>query len=493
MLYQQFIEFFNNGYSHIPIIIEKSISSFDSAFLLEKIKKNNKNTFIFESSKIGRFTYVGSDPLYTIKGKNNKTIVSSRNGEEREVEGNPLFVLKSLMKDFSVPNIKSLLKFYGGAIGYLSYDMAKYFERLPDKAIDDLQFPDLYFMVIDKLWVYDNKEKKIYYIEYLEAKGLTDIESKYKAKYQQMEQALEDIITAHDALPANINITKHKVDRSLIVPSLTKDQFVQAVNRVKEYITEGDVFQVNLSVRQSRQLEAKGIDIYKHLRLINPSPYMGYIDFGDLELVSGSPELLIEVNNRIIQTRPIAGTRPRGRNEEEDLALTNELLNNEKEVAEHIMLVDLERNDLGRVCKYGTVKVTELMVVEKYSHVMHIVSNVVGEINDNNDIYDCIKATFPGGTITGAPKIRTMEIIEELEPYKRGPYTGSMGWIGFNNSMELNILIRTLAIKNGKGYIQAGAGIVIDSIPENEYIESLNKAEALWVAVESSERERKGD
>lgn len=269
--------------------------------------------------------------------------------------------------------------------------------------------------------------------------------------------------------------------------SFTKEQFMAAVERVQQYIAAGDVFQVNLSVRQGCALSADPAELYEWLRVVNPSPYMGYLQFGDFQLISGSPELLVQLEGAQVRTRPIAGTRPRGASDEQDLQLASELIDNEKERAEHIMLVDLERNDMGKVCRYGTVKVAELMAIERYSHVMHIVSEVTGELAAGHDAYDVISATFPGGTITGAPKIRTMEIIEELEPVRRGPYTGSIGWIDYNGNTEMNIVIRTLVALNGRGYVQAGAGIVIDSDPEKEYIESLNKAKALWKTIQLAE------
>jgi para-aminobenzoate synthetase component 1 len=253
----------------------------------------------------------------------------------------------------------------------------------------------------------------------------------------------------------------------------------------------GDVFQVNLAVRQSKPINIEALEVYEQLRSLNPSPYMSFLHTPDFQLVSGSPELLVKKNGTEISTRPIAGTRSRGKNDEEDIKLSNELIENEKERAEHVMLVDLERNDLGRVCKYGTVEVNEFMIIEKYSHVMHIVSNVRGELAENKTSFEVIDAVFPGGTITGAPKVRTMEIIEELEPVQRGVYTGSLGWIDFSGDMELNIIIRTMLVKDGMAHVQAGAGIVIDSNPNNEYKESLKKAAALWKAKEMAEEKQR--
>lgn len=488
--YDELERLFEEGYGYLPIAVKKSLRSFDYFSLFNKIIENSKHHFILESGKIGRYTYIGGDPLYIIKAKNGITDIISREGTRQDFNGNPLDILEEFMKAYQTPQINQLPKFNGGAIGYLSYDMAKYFERFSDGSKDDLVLPDLYFMIIDKLWVYDNEQEELWYIEHFKIGNKESFKDRYNKALEDIKFRWNKVLDLNEFKSEAVNITMDKVDRSKIDTSFTKEEFILAVGKIQDYISAGDVFQVNLSVRQSRQLNTKGIDIYKHLRIINPSPYMGFINFTDLQLVSSSPELLIEIKDGLIQTRPIAGTRPRGKDKQEDERLIRELLENEKEVAEHIMLVDLERNDLGRVCEYGTVKVNELMVIEQYSHVSHIVSNVMGKIDSRNSIYDCIKATFPGGTITGAPKIRTMEIIDELEPVKRGPYTGSMGWIGFDNSLELNILIRTLVVKDNYGHIQAGAGIVIDSIPENEYLESLNKAEALWRAVESSEKEK---
>ncbi len=487
--YQQLEKYYKQGYTFLPIFIKKKLSVFDPIKLLNKISDQGAYSFILESGKIGDYTYLGGNPLHIIKEINGKTLKVNRDKTTEEFYGDPLKILLKILSIYSVPKIKELPEFYGGAVGFISYDMVKYFENIPNLSNDDLLISDLYFILIDKLWIYDHKKNDLYYIEYLFIEEERQLKDLFDEKIREMKNKWNEILEEEDHI---INLTiynKENIDLSLLETSLSEKEYIKAVMKIQEYVLQGDVFQVNLSVRQSKKLKTEGLDIYRHLRIINPSPYMGFINFPDIQIVSSSPELLIKIKDGIIKTRPIAGTRPRGQNDKEDDKLLYDLLHNKKEIAEHMMLVDLERNDLGRVCKYGTVIVNELMVVEKYSHVMHIVSNVVGEISTSYGIYDCIKATFPGGTITGAPKVRTMEIIEELEPVKRGPYTGSMGWIGFNGDLEFNILIRTLVIKEGTGYIQAGAGIVIDSVPQNEYSESLKKAEALWRAVESSEAE----
>jgi para-aminobenzoate synthetase component 1 len=302
------------------------------------------------------------------------------------------------------------------------------------------------------------------------------------------EAAQEGLLTRKFEKTSAVEIVN---DESELLVSFAGTAFEEAVSKIQTYIAQGDVFQVNLSVRQSKKLNATAMDVYEALRAFNPSPYMAYIEAPDFAVVSGSPELLVKRHGNELSTRPIAGTRPRGKSEAEDLALAQELIDNDKERAEHVMLVDLERNDLGRVSTYGTVEVDEFMVIERYSHVMHIVSNVRGEIAEGKTNADVVRAMFPGGTITGAPKIRTMEIIEELEPVRRGLYTGSIGWLGFTGDMEFNIVIRTAFVKDGVAHIQAGAGIVIDSVPEREYQESLNKAKAMWQAKAMAEERAK--
>ena len=341
--------------------------------------------------------------------------------------------------------------------------------------ISESNIPDIFFLLFDDVFVYDQKEKVLWIITH------------YVDKHEEAKERLNEwkILWATEAPEVTIPFACPEKKNEAV--AFTEESFMKAVECIQEYIGAGDVFQVNLSTRQERTLQTHPLEIYTSLREINPSPYMGYLELGDFQIVSGSPELLIKKQGTEVSTRPIAGTRSRGADEQEDEELARELIENEKERAEHIMLVDLERNDLGRVCKYGTVEVDEFMVIEKYSHVMHIVSNVRGEVEEDKDAFDLVKAVFPGGTITGAPKIRTMEIIEELEPVRRGIYTGSIGWIGYSGDTELNIVIRTLLAKDGKAHVQAGAGIVIDSNPENEYKESLKKAIALWRAKERSE------
>ncbi len=482
--------------------------------------------FVLESGKAGRYTYLGLQPVSRIVGDIEGATVYADEGQADERtrhviwQGKPLTLLKRWMAPFRVPDWQSGFAgdgeddgdsgvdgamFAGGCVGYLAYDVARSLERFDSVAVDDGGLPLYAFARYDRLWVFDHEQQHLLCILHVDISGVDVtqdgmLELLYEKAAEtvagmhiQWERWLQAGLSAAarrqqqfaKVQVADLN-SLHEMQAD-IKPSLTKEQFSAAVNAVQEYIRSGDVFQVNLSVRQERSLHTDPTDVYEWLRLLNPSPYMGLLKFPDYQLVCGSPELLVKLHDGVLQTRPIAGTRPRGADGDLDEQLAVELILNEKERAEHIMLVDLERNDLGRVSRFGTVKVTDLMTIEKYSHVMHIVSQVEGQLRDDLDGYDALAAAFPGGTITGAPKVRTMEIIEELEPVRRGPYTGSLGWIDYNGNLEFNIIIRTLVAQRGKAYVQAGAGIVIDSVPEKEYVESLNKAKALWAAVRLSE------
>lgn len=433
---------------------------------------------LLESGRGGRYSIAAFTPETILHGKDQQLTIQT-NEDNQVQEGNPLHLLEKYMQQFHVEKIADLPDFQGGAIGYISYDYARYVEELPQSAVDDLLIPEIFFLMYKEVFVFDHKHEELSLI-FLYEKG-ENVEE--KLVYWE-DQWLADAITPNYPDVVSVGETELEV-------SMDEQQFMNAVKRVQEYIAQGDVFQVNLSVRQTRPIHVQAMEVYEQLRVLNPSPYMGFFHTPDFQLVSGSPELLVKKDGQEVSTRPIAGTRSRGRDHEEDLKLANELIENEKERAEHVMLVDLERNDLGRVCEYGSVEVDEFMVIEKYSHVMHIVSNVRGQLAVNKTGFNLIDSAFPGGTITGAPKVRTMEIIEELEPVRRGPYTGSMGWIGFNEDLELNIIIRTMLVKDGKAHVQAGAGIVIDSDPKQEYKESLKKAIALWKAKEMAE-DKKG-
>ncbi|EZP74885.1 anthranilate synthase [Parageobacillus genomosp. 1] len=433
---------------------------------------------LLESGQGGRYSIIGFAPNGIIRATENQLHIVYH-GEEKRYEGNPLLLLKQWFAGVSLSAADDDIPFQGGLIGYISYDGMRYIEKIPSYARDDLQLPYMYFFIFDDVFVYDHQNQLLHMV--IHYRDGEELEAERRLSFYErcwLQEKKEDVHWSFQAKKADPSV------------SMTKEEFVQAVRRVHQYIAQGDVFQVNLSVRQSEPLLVHPFHIYEQLRVINPSPYMAYIHFPEFQIVSGSPELLIKKRGNDISTRPIAGTRSRGKTKEEDERIAQKLLANEKEIAEHAMLVDLERNDLGRVCQYGTVKVDEWMTIERYSHVMHIVSHVSGKLRQGKDAFDVIQAVFPGGTITGAPKVRTMEIIEELEPVRRGLYTGSIGWIGFNGDMEFNIAIRTMIAKDGIAHVQAGAGIVIDSHPEHEYEECLKKAAALWKAKELSEAEK---
>lgn len=457
------------------------VLNFNKSFFYHFVEmaKDKKNAVLLESGRDGRYSIMASNPVAKIYGKQNKLIIEDSLGKTEE-NGNPIDLAKKYLTRYTVNKREDLPPFQGGAIGYFTYDCNRYIEDIPNLAEDVYHIPDVYLLVFHEVIIFDHQDQLLYLIAI--------------DKNENKEVALEKL----DLLEAFFvkEVEKISIDTKSSEPLhktvyMSEETFTEAVGKVKDYISAGDVFQVNLSVLQSETLVTDPIHIYEQLREINPSPYMSFLEFDEFQIVSCSPELLVAKRDQEVWTRPIAGTRSRGNTLEEEAQLMEELRSNEKEQAEHIMLVDLERNDLGRVCKYGSVEVDELLVIEKYSHVMHLVSNVRGELKEDKDSFDLLKAVFPGGTITGAPKIRTMEIIEELEPTKRGIYTGSVGWISFTGDMELNITIRTMITKDQQAYVQAGAGIVIDSNPKHEYLESLKKAQALWTAKKVSEQKAK--
>ncbi|MEG0259877.1 MAG: anthranilate synthase component I family protein [Lysinibacillus sp.] len=456
----------------------------EAFFYSYKQRVQTEQAHVFLESGRGAYTNIAAwNPFATVCSIEGGLQIIWRDGNEEIRYGEPLALLEELIALYKIPYDAQLPVFQGGAIGFVSYDYVRQIEVLPVIAADDLQVPDIYFYLFDFWAVQDSQKNTVTLMKLLNCN--VDLE----AEALRWQQAAVEGLRDRKFEPTNaVEVVQ---DENELFVSYENTDFEQAVRQIQSYIAQGDVFQVNLSVRQSKMLTATPMDVYEALRAFNPSPYMAYIAAPDFVVVSGSPELLVKRKGKELSTRPIAGTRPRGKTEVEDLALAQELIDNEKERAEHVMLVDLERNDLGKVSTYGTVEVDEFMVIERYSHVMHIVSNVRGELAEGKTNADVVRAMFPGGTITGAPKIRTMEIIEELEPVRRGLYTGSIGWLGYTGDMEFNIVIRTAFIKDGVAHIQAGAGIVIDSIPANEYVESLNKGKAMWQAKAMAEERSK--
>lgn len=449
-------------------------------YAYKQLASRTDRHILLESGRGGNLCIAGIDPFVTLQMKEDGLYLTWRDGgEEFRPSADPLQAVMEFLGHYAVEPVSGLPAFQGGAIGMISYDYVRSYEELPDWAKDDLETPDALFYVFDSWAVLDLAEEQVYFMALPIAEaGLPQMVTEWKI-------AAEEGLAGrkfHPGQAADVDVSADELQ-----VSVTGGQFEEMVQSVQRYIAQGDVVQVNLSVRQSKPLHTPSLDMYEALRSFNPSPYMTHMSSPDFEVVSGSPELLLKKRGNELSTRPIGGTRKRGTTPEEDEALRQELVSDTKEKGEHKMLVDLECKDFERICQPDTVEIDEFMVVEKYSHVMHLVSNVRGTAasEDNAAI---IRGVFPGGSITGDPKLRTMEIIEELEPVRRGLYTGSIGWIGFNGDMELNITIRTAFIQNGMVHIQAGAGLVPDSDPAAEYKESLNKAKALWQAKDMAEQ-----
>lgn len=453
-----------------PVSAYLKLAQGEYSFLLESVEGGEK---------WGRYCFLGSEPSILFQSKGRRVEIVRDGVCEVQEGGDPLDALKRLMSDYQPVEVDGLPRFFGGAVGYLSYDMVRFFERLPDQTVDDLQLPDALFMITDTIVIFDHMLQKIKVVSNAVVDGPPE-----KA-YQQAIAKIDHIINRlRQPVPAR-PVQPRTSDAPLTLTStFTKEAYEQVVGRAKEYIRAGDIIQVVPSQRFQAQIDVDPFDIYRTLRTVNPSPYMFYLRCGDLKLVGSSPEVMVRLEGSLIELRPIAGTRRRGQSPAEDLSIAEELMHDPKERAEHIMLVDLGRNDVGRVSKIGTVSVTELLVIEKYSHVMHLVSHVIGELAAGKDCYDVMRATFPQGTVSGAPKIRAMEIIEEFEPTKRGPYAGAVGYFSFSGNMDTCIALRTLTVKGNTAYLQAGGGVVADSVPTLEYEETLNKAQALKRAIE---------
>jgi para-aminobenzoate synthetase component 1 len=458
-------------YAVTPVSAYERIANGPYSFLLESVKG---------AGGTACYSFAGTDPFLILRTKGSRAEIN-RQGRSETTQGLPFTVLKNILDENSTPKMEGLPPFFGGAVGLFSYDLVRFFEKLPRQAVDDLDCPDLMLMFVDTVIAFDHKNKTVQIIYTPPRSHVLNMDRK-----ALLEEGLSKIAQLEERLTDPVQTPFRKQDSvSGVQPesNFTKSQYMEMVRCCKEYIASGDIYQANLSQRFSVPFQQDPWSLYKILREINPSPFAGFLQMGDFQLVSASPERLIRLQGGVLETRPIAGTRPRGGSLREDQGMRTELLASEKERAEHLMLVDLERNDLGKVCRYGSVHVDELMVTEQYSHVIHIVSNIRGELLNGKNGLDVIRAVFPGGTITGVPKIRCMEIIEELEPVVRGPYAGSFGYINLAGEMDLNLIIRTFVIKNNRAYIQVGGGIVADSEPEREYQETLYKAEALLNAL----------
>jgi anthranilate synthase component 1 len=452
-----------------------------------KMERLSPYSFLLESVEggehVARYSFLGFDPHLIVRSRKGEVLLET--GGETEVVDQPMLAVLRRLTGRHIPvKLPELPPFVCGAVGYMGYDAVRWFERIPDSNPDDLQMDDGVMMFFSRLMAFDHVRHQIHLIANVFTEGRTGgLEGEYRKAIddiEAMEARLEDPI---ETLPRGSEANVGSV-RS----NLKKEMFERAVERAKEYITQGDIFQVVLSQRFQVDLAAHPFQVYRALRVVNPSPYMVFLKMGDQSIITASPEMLVRATGRRLEYRPIAGTRKRGDTDTEDLLLGEELRADEKEVAEHVMLVDLGRNDLGRVADYGSVDVTDLMVVERYSHVMHLVSGIKARLREGMDRFDALAACFPAGTVTGAPKVRAMEIIDELEPTRRGVYAGAVMYLDYSGNLDSCIAIRTIVAKEGRAYIQAGAGIVADSVPESEYFETVNKARAMLQAIEMAEK-----
>lgn len=482
-----------DGYNLIPITYSFLADQATPIQIYQTIR--GENTFLLESvedgNRWGRFSFIGLNPFLRFRAKNEDYEVSYRDGFKEQGKGNPVAILKEKLSYYHIPRLINLPPFAGGAVGFLGYDTVRYVEELPDTVEDDLQLDTLHLLFVDELIAYDHlrQEVKVIVNIHIPEDGDEDeIRRLYDEAGSRVMALVKRIIEPVQQTQKRIeNIPLH-AEMPEFTSNMTKEEFCNNVKQAKEYIASGDIFQVVLSQRFSTDTEVDPLLVYRILRVTNPSPYMYYFETDGMTVAGASPEMLVKVTGDKVETRPIAGTRPRGKTEEEDLALAEELLADEKERAEHIMLVDLGRNDVGRVSRYGTVNVDEQMVIELYSKVMHIVSHVSGRLKEDISRFDALLSCFPAGTLSGSPKIRAMEIIDELENKNRGVYGGAIGYFSFQGNLDSCITIRTIVFKDKKAYVQAGAGIVADSVPELEYEETVNKARAMLIALGIAEK-----
>lgn len=473
----------NKNYTSVPFYQTRPLPDLNPFEIYCRLATPGAHSFLLESGKgtpdIARYSFIGTDPYLSFKCKGS-TIEFAEPSGTRVLHGDPLSELRNIFSRIGYQNRNSLPPFFGGAVGYFSYDFVHNFENLPRIAADDLQLPDIHLIFVDFVVAIDHIEQQMYVI-FAPPKDRCATESP-DTLCSEWNEKLSDLDARLKTPPSS---TKDIAGISSTLTSVfSKETYMHRVRKCQEYIAAGDIYQANLSQRFVVDLDGcEPRSLYQRLREVNPSPFGAFIEFDDVTIVSVSPERLVRLHNRVADTRPLAGTKQRGKTVDDDSRLTDELLTDPKERAEHVMLVDLERNDLGRVCRYGSVQTKEFMAVEQCSHVTHIASTVQGQLSESRDAFDLIQAMFPGGTITGVPKIRCMEILDELEPITRGPYTGSLGYLSLSGDFDLNILIRSIIVKGTHGYIQVGAGIVADSIPEREYEETLLKAEALFAAI----------
>ncbi len=484
--YDEFLRLAQEG-TVVPVIKRVMADLLTPVAAYLKMHRSSPYSFLLESveggEKVARYSFLGFDPHIIVRCRAGKVTIKTDRGTE-ETNQPMLSVLRKISGRHIPVRLPDLPPFTGGAVGYMSYDAVRWFEKIPDKNPDSLNLDDAVMMFFSRLMAFDHARHQVHIVANVFTEGkASNLEKEYQqaiTDIETMEARLEDPI---EPLPRAEPSSETKL-RS----NMSKQVYEEAVERAKEHIIAGDIFQVVLSQRFSVGIGAHPFQIYRALRVVNPSPYMFYLSIGDHSIIGASPEMLVRATGRRLEYRPIAGTRPRGETETEDLLLGEELRADEKEVAEHVMLVDLGRNDLGRVADYGSVEVTDLMIVERYSHVMHLVSGIKARLRKRMDRFDALAACFPAGTVTGAPKVRAMEIIDELEPTRRGVYAGAVMYLDYSGNLDSCIAIRTIVAKDGRAYIQVGAGLVADSVPETEYFETVNKARAMLQAIEMAEK-----
>ncbi|HRX83671.1 MAG TPA: anthranilate synthase component I [Phycisphaerae bacterium] len=473
----------------VPVYCQLLSDQLTPVSAFAKLAQGAEHAFLLESvvggEKIARFSFLAANPAAVFEANGSEATFRSADGAESWDSGDPLARLEEILKGYSVAHLPELPRFIGGAVGYAGYDVIRYYERLPNAPEDDRRLPDLYFGLYDEMVIFDHVQKRINVVA-LARVDRDGADAAYADARRRIERIVADL---SQVAPAPLLAIAAPQESLPYKSNFVQADFERAVDRCKEYIRAGDIFQVVISQRLAVDTTAHPFDIYRALRAVNPSPFMFYLKAPKTTLVGASPEILCRVEDGVVTTRPLAGTRPRGRNPDEDAALEKELLSDPKECAEHVMLVDLGRNDVGRVAELSTVKVDELMTVERYSHVMHISSNVTGTLAEGRSAFDALRAVLPVGTVSGAPKIRAMEIIDELEPTRRGPYAGAVGYFDFAGNMDTCIALRTLVVTESpdgsrKVYAQVGAGIVADSEPSREYAETLHKAASMLKAID---------
>ncbi|HKS39129.1 MAG TPA: anthranilate synthase component I [Blastocatellia bacterium] len=484
--YQEFLKLADEG-TVVPVVRRVMADLLTPVAAYLKIERLSPHSFLLESveggEKVARYSFLGFAPEFIVRSRAGKVTIETSAGIE-ETDAPMLQVLRRLSGRNIPVRLPDLPPFVCGAVGYMSYDAVRWFEKIPDNNSNDLGMDDAVMMFFSRVLVFDHVRHQIHLIANVFTEGKTEgLEPEYQRAVDDIEAMAARLEDPIESLP------RRKASEDIpLSANMTKEQFEQMVVKAKEYITAGDIFQVVLSQRFEIGLSAHPFEVYRALRVVNPSPYMFYLKLADCFVFGASPEMLVRATGRRLEYRPIAGTRRRGATETEDLLLGEEMRADEKEVAEHVMLVDLGRNDLGRVADYGSVEVTDLMIVERYSHVMHLVSGIKARLRAGKDRFDALAACFPAGTVTGAPKVRAMEIIEELEPTRRGVYAGAVMYLDHSGNLDSCIAIRTIFAKDGRAYIQAGAGIVADSVPESEYVETINKARAMLQAIDMAEQ-----